>query len=47
MYEDNYVKADHIDIVSTLSKYMINIYKKYTLEILELIENNPYYIDGN
>ena len=40
MYEDNYIKNDHIDIVSTLTKYMLNIYKKYVIDILEIIENN-------
>ena len=42
MYEDNYVKNNSIDIVSTLTKYMLNIYKTYASELLEIIENNYY-----
>ena len=40
MYEDNYVKNRSIDIASTLSKYILYIYKQYALEILNIIENN-------
>ena len=42
MFEENYVKNNSIDIVSTLTKYMLHIYKKEALKILDILERNNF-----
>ena len=42
MLEENYVKNKSIDIVDTLKKYMIHIYKQKVIKLLEIFENNNF-----